>query len=134
MSLKPIDFGKRRKTKSRLGSGVIHNGHVYILNTEGIAECLELKTGKNVWTERLKGSGSKSESWSSMVLAGDRIYICNQAGDTFVLKASPQFELLATNSIGDEMTNSTTAVSDGQVFIRTFKNLWCIGETKTASR
>ncbi|MDB6033166.1 MAG: Serine/threonine protein kinase [Verrucomicrobiales bacterium] len=122
------------RTKSRLGSGVIYKGHIYILNTEGIAECLELTTGKSIWTERVKGSGSKSESWSSMVLAGERIYISNQGGDTFVVKASPQFELLATNSIGDEMTNATSAISDGQVFIRTFKNLWCIGETKTASR
>jgi outer membrane protein assembly factor BamB len=122
------------RTKNRLGSGVIYKGHIYILNSEGIAECLELTTGKNVWTERIKGSGSKSESWSSMILAGDHIYITNQGGDTFVLKASPQFEMLATNSIGDEMTNATTAISDDQVFIRTFTSLWCIGESKTASR
>ena len=121
------------RTKNRLGSGVIAGGHIYVLNTEGIAECMELKTGKSIWAERLKGSGKKSESWSSMVLVGENIYVQNQSGDTIVLKASPKFELVALNSLGDEMTNSSQAVSNGEIFIRTFKTLWCIGETKTSA-
>lgn len=121
------------RTKNRLGSGVIAGGHIYVLNTEGIAECIELKTGKSIWSERLKGSGKKSESWSSMVLAGENIYVQNQSGDTIVLKASPKFELVALNSLGDEMTNSSQAVSNGEIFIRTFKSLWCIGEAKTSA-
>lgn len=121
------------RTKNRLGSGVIHEGHIYVLNTEGIAECLELKTGKKVWEERLRGQGAKSESWSSMVLAWDRIYIPNQSAETFVLKASPKFEVLAVNSLDGELTNATLAVSDGDIFIRTRKHLWCIGRNKTTA-
>jgi outer membrane protein assembly factor BamB len=117
------------KTKQRIGSGVISNGHIYILNDPGVAECFDLKTGKLVWEERLKGPGAKSDSWSSMVLAGERIYALNQSGDGFVLKASPKFELLATNALA-ETTISSPAVSDGQVFVRTYKALWCIGTAK----
>ncbi|MCI0744621.1 MAG: PQQ-like beta-propeller repeat protein, partial [Verrucomicrobia subdivision 3 bacterium] len=40
---------RHERTKNRLGSGVIHDGHVYILNTEGVAECFELNSGKMVW-------------------------------------------------------------------------------------
>lgn len=124
---------RHERTKNRLGSGVVHDGHIYILNTPGVAECIELKTGKVVWEERLKGAGPKSESWSSMVLAGDRIYVLNQSGDTVVLKASPKFEVLAVNALENELTNASHAMSDGQIFIRTHKHLWCIGETaKTA--
>ena len=114
------------RTKNRLGSGLIHEGHLYILNTDGIAECIELKTGKPVWTERLRPLGAKGESWSSMLRSGDRLYILNQSGDCFVLKAAPKFELRATNPLGGELTNASLAVSDGQLYIRTHAHLWCI--------
>ena len=113
------------KTKQRIGSGVIHDGHIYILNDPGIAECFELETGKLVWEERLKGPAAKSDNWSSMISAGDRLYVINQGGDTFVLNASPQFEVMATNSIS-EMTISSLAVSNGELFIRSYRNLWCV--------
>ena len=78
---------------------------------------------------------AKGDSWSSMVLSGDRIYILNQSGDCVVLRASPKFELLAANSIGNELTNSSIVPSDGEIFIRTHKHLWCIAEgVKAASR
>lgn len=115
------------KTRQRIGSGVIHDSHIYILTDPGIAECLELKSGKIVWEERLKGAGAKADNWSSMVLVGDKLYVVNQSGDSFVLKASPKFELLATNSLG-ETTMASIAPAHGQLFIRTYKHLWCIEE------
>jgi hypothetical protein len=93
-----------------------------------MAECYELKSGKLVSDQRLKGSGPKGENWSSMVLAGERIYVINQSGDTFVLKASPTMETLAINSLG-EFTNASIAPSDGEIFIRTYKHLWCVAAT-----
>jgi hypothetical protein len=62
-----------------------------------------------------------------MILAGDRIYIPNQSGETYVLRASPKFEILAINPVG-EPTNSTLAISDGEIFLRTHQALWCIAE------
>lgn len=117
-----------QRTKNRLGSGVVHDGHVYILNTDGIAECVNLESGERVWDERVRGRGPKSESWSSMVLVGDKIYVLNQSGETIVLRASPKFEVIAVNELDGELTNSTIAVSDGQLFIRTHRHLWCIGK------
>jgi outer membrane protein assembly factor BamB len=117
------------RAKSRIGSGVIHDGHLYTISQEGVAECAELKTGKVVWEERLRGAGSRNSSWSSMLLAGDRIYVPNQSGDVFVLKASPKFELLATSSVG-EPTNASLAVSGEELFLRTDKALWCFAGKK----
>jgi outer membrane protein assembly factor BamB len=122
------------RTKNRLGSGVIKDGYVYILNTEAIAECIELKTGKSLWQERATAIGPKSSSWSSMVLAGDQIYVLNQSGDTVVMKAAPKFEIVGVHSIGNELTNASHALSDGEIFIRTHQHLWCIGQTRTAAR
>ena len=114
--------------KSRIGSGVIHEGHFYAISYHGIAECVELKTGKTVWEQQLKGQGEKSSSWSSMLLADGKIYVPNQSGDVFVLRASPQFELLATNSVS-EPTNASLAASNGELLMRTEKNLWCFASS-----
>ncbi len=116
------------RDRGHIGSGVIKEGHIYIQNMNGIVECVELKTGKSLWKERLKGSGSRSESWSSLVLAGDRLYLVNQGSDCFVLRASPTFEVLAHNPLNDGMTNASVAASDGNLFIRTHAHLWCIGK------
>jgi outer membrane protein assembly factor BamB len=115
------------KTRQRIGSGVIHENHVFILNDPGIAECFELQTGKLVWEERLKGPAPRSDNWSSMVASNGRLYVINQGGDAFVLRAAPRFEVLATNSLG-ETTIGSMAVSDGEIFIHTHQALWCIGE------
>ena len=117
------------RDKQRIGSGVIKDGYFYILNTPGTAQCIRLATGETVWEERV-GAGGKSQSWSSMVLSGDRIYVLNQSGDTIVLRADPKFEVLAVNSLGGVLTNSSHAISNGEIFIRTHKNLWCLAEKK----
>ena len=111
------------KVSQRIGSGVIHDGYHYILSDGGIAECRDLKTGEMVFQERLKGN-----NWSSLVLSADgKCYAANQIGDCFVFKASPKFELVATNSL-DEKIIGSVAVSDGQLFIRGYEHLWCIGK------
>jgi outer membrane protein assembly factor BamB len=117
------------KTKQRIGSGVIHDGYIFILNDPGVAECFELKTGKAVWEERLKGPAAKSDNWSSLMLSGDKIYAINQGGDAFVLKAAPKFEVLATNSLA-EATIASIAGAHGELFIRTHKALWCVDDSR----
>jgi len=62
-----------------------------------------------------------------MVLADGKIYVPNQAGDVFVLRASPKFEVLATNSV-TEPTNASLAATDRELFLRTDKGLWCLSE------
>jgi outer membrane protein assembly factor BamB len=121
------------RIKNSIGSGVIHDGHFYAISAEGIAECFELKTGNKVWEERLQGPTSRNSSWSSMVLAGDKIYVPNQSGDVFVIRAEPKFEVLACNSV-KEPTNASLAASDGQLFLRTDKALWCFGETSNGKQ
>jgi hypothetical protein len=61
-----------------------------------------------------------------MVAAGDRLYVTNLNGETLVLAASPKFEVLARNRL-EERTLASPAISDGEIFIRTYQHLWCIG-------
>lgn len=115
------------RVQQRIGSGVIRGGHHYILTDGGIVECRDIKTGEIVFNERLKGPGPTGQNWSSLVLSADgKCYAANQGGDCFVFKAQPHFELLATNSLGERIIGSI-AVSDGRLYIRGHRNLWCIG-------
>jgi outer membrane protein assembly factor BamB len=85
---------------------------------------LDPKSGAVVYgPERLK-PGTYS---SSPVLADGRIYISNEEGLTVAFKSGPAFEVLAENPL-DEYILSSVAISDGQIFIRTGKHLYCIGK------
>jgi len=46
------------------------------------------------------------------------------------LRASPRYQLLGVNALG-EMTQSSMAFSNGEIFIRTYQALWCISEKKS---
>lgn len=113
-----------KQQPQRVGSGVIVGDQIYILNATGIAQCINLKTGQVVWSERA-GTGA----WGSMVHADGRLYVTNQRGETVVLAAKPTFELLATNPLG-ERSQSSPAFSDGEIFIRTYGHLWCVSNRR----
>jgi outer membrane protein assembly factor BamB len=115
------------KVSQRIGSGVLYQGRHYILSDGGFAECRDLKTGELLWNERVKGPGPTGQNWSSLVRSGDLLYAVNQGGDAVVFKAGPKFELVSTNSLGERVIASI-AVSDGELFIRGYKHLWCIGK------
>lgn len=114
------------KIPQRIGSPVLVNDHVYVLNDNGVVQCLDVKTGKDLWNGQRLGTAS---TWGSMVAADGRLYVTNREGDTFVLAAAPKYELIAKNSIG-EPVYASMAVADGDLFLRTYKNLWCIGGKK----
>jgi outer membrane protein assembly factor BamB len=116
------------KTKQRIGSGAIRDGHIYVHNDPGVAECFELKSGKLVWEELLKGKGASGVNWSSVMIASGNCYTITQGGDCFVFKADPKFEVVAVNSLG-EPCNSSIVPAYGDLFIRTHKALWCIAGT-----
>jgi outer membrane protein assembly factor BamB len=97
--------------------------YLYVINDRGIMWCLDAKSGRQVYGRQRLRSGTYS---GSPVLANEKIYITNEDGLTTVLKAGPTFERLAENDL-DEYTLSSPAVSDGQIFIRTDKFLYCIG-------
>jgi hypothetical protein len=114
------------KAVQRVGSGVIVGPHVYMVDENGAPHCYELRTGADLWEgeQRLKDG----MTWGSLVHADGRLYLLTRSGKTVVLAANPKFEVLAVNALGaGEQSNSSVAISNGDIFIRTFKHLWCIG-------
>ena len=98
--------------------------YFYIINDSGIVWCLDAKTGEEIYGRQRIRRGTYS---ASPVLADGKIYITNEHGLTTVLKAGPEFEVLAENPL-DDYCLSSPAISDGQIFIRTTGYLYAIGE------
>jgi outer membrane protein assembly factor BamB len=100
--------------------------YFYVVNDRGLMWCLDAKTGKEVYGQQRLKPGTYS---ASPVLADGKVYVTNEDGVTSVIKAGPQFEVLAENDLG-EYCLSSPAVSEGQLFIRTSNHLYCIGPRK----
>ncbi len=113
---------------SNVSSPVLHDGHLYFAHeNRGIAYCLEAKTGRVVYEERLRPA--PGDVYASAVLAGGRVYYVARHGGTFVVPAAPSFELLARNTLGDRSTfNASPAVAGGRLLLRSDRYLYCIGE------
>jgi outer membrane protein assembly factor BamB len=133
-STRRVWFQSRRPGKGTVGSGIIVQKQIYNVTTGGFLECLDLDTGNPIWDERLTGSGARNGSMSSPAFSGKFLYVANQNADVFVIQPGPRFQCLATNSIGGELMNASPAISDGAVFLRTEKNLWCLAEKKENSK
>lgn len=107
-------------------SPIYHEGHMYFISdTTNIAYCVEAKTGKVVYEERLERAG---QVYASPVLADGKLYYVARDGRTFVLAAGPTFKVLATNDLRDGSAfNSTPAIADGRLYLRSDKFLYCLG-------
>jgi outer membrane protein assembly factor BamB len=87
---------------------------------------IEPATGNEKWTVELPG---RAKFEASPTAADGKIYLMNFAGDVVVVDAA-KGEILDTISMGepgDDMTRSAIAVSNGELFIRTNRKLFCIG-------
>jgi outer membrane protein assembly factor BamB len=95
-------------------------------DVRGIAYCAKADSGEIAYEERVPGS---SDVYASPVLADGKIYYLARNGKMFVVAAKPEYELLATNTLGERGTyNSSPAIADGRLYLRTNKNLYCIGK------
>ncbi len=114
-------------------SMLAYRGHLYAVLDAGIAVCWKCDSGKEVWKARLGGTFS-----ASPVLVGEHVYATNEAGRTFVFKASPDgFDLLAQNQLGDEVLATQTICGD-RMYMRVASQdggrrqewLYCLGKSE----
>lgn len=100
-----------------------YRGLLYALMDNGVLVCFDGKTGKEIYRKRLGGG----ECNSSPVASDGRVYVSDNEGATFVVKAGREFELLSTNSLGERITASP-AISGNELFYRTDSHVYCIGK------
>lgn len=100
---------------------VVWNDLLFTVTDDGIARCFDAASGHLKWKERLRGQYK-----ASPLAADGRIFFLNTDGLCTVVSASPRFDKLVENQL-DDQTLASPAVSDGKLFIRGRKALYCIG-------
>lgn len=96
--------------------------YVYAIADGGVATCYNGQDGEIVYQERVGGNFS-----ASPVAADGRLYFLSEAGETTVVRLGNEFEILSRNPL-EERCQASMAISQGNLFIRTEKHLFCIGE------
>jgi outer membrane protein assembly factor BamB len=102
---------------------IVYGGHLYVLSNPSLLTAYDARTGKQVYKQRLGGSGGYT---ASPVAADGRLYFTSEEGEVRVVKAGPVFELLSINAVGDTCL-ATPAVSDGMFFMRTRGAVFAFG-------
>ncbi len=119
-----------RKGQGYVPSPIFHRGTLYLVSDGGILTALNGGTGEVIY------EGGRmplpSRFFSSPVVAGERIYLTSEDGDTHVIRPGPQFEVLATNSL-DEPVMASPAVVDGTIYLRGAEHLYAIAEPAAAA-
>jgi hypothetical protein len=102
---------------------------LYWASDKAIANCLNAKTGEEVFQKRLP---TRARIYASIIRAGKYLYMTTRDQGVVVLEARPEYKELAQNTLlpeGDDvMFNASPAVSGNQLLFRTDRFLYCIGE------
>jgi outer membrane protein assembly factor BamB len=105
-----------------MSSAVVCGGYLYRTTDGARLYCVEMATGKTAYTQTLPGAST----WASPVATADGLVYFASGGTSYVVKAGPKFEVVATNDLGDP-GQASPAVCKGHLFIRGGTKLWCIG-------
>ncbi len=105
---------------------IVYGDTYYTLLDRGIFTAHDARTGEVVYGRQriAAGTGFTASPWAY----NGRIFVSSEDGDTFVIQAGPEFEILGTNSLGD-FTMSTPAITRGSLIIRTASKLYRIAKT-----
>ena len=115
---------------SRTGRGsymptpLIYGGLLYVLGNNGVFDAYRLRTGEDVYRQRLPVVGSGYSA--SPVAADGKLYLSSEDGEILVIAAGPEFKHLATNTMGEPLM-ATPALSAGVMYVRSQGTLFAIG-------
>jgi outer membrane protein assembly factor BamB len=112
---------------SYMPTPLAYKGLLYVLANGGILDAYDLKTGAEIYRQRLPVIGSGYSA--SPVAADGKIYLSGEDGDMLVLKAGAEFAHIATNPMG-ELLMATPALSQGVMYVRSSTGLFAVGQKK----
>lgn len=127
------EVSKEQPITSDVSTPLYYQGRFYVLSSDAKAlVCLDPKTGKVIYSEQIAPSSINRQKLEASPTAGDgKIYLLNQLGDVFVVAAGDEYKLLHHAEMGETLSNitrSSIAISQGNLFIRTDTDLFCIGK------
>jgi outer membrane protein assembly factor BamB len=110
-----------RKSLPNTPSPLLYQGVIYLIR-DGIFTSLNPETGEVFKQARL--TGALGHYWSSPIAADGKIFVASEEGKVVTLRAAPQWEILAANSLDEEIF-ATPAIVDGRLYVRTRAALYC---------
>ena len=113
------------KALPNVPSPLLYNNVLYLMKEGGVLTALDAPTGTVLKQGRLQEA--LGDYFASPVVADDKIFTINHEGKVTVLRPGKDWEVLATNDLGDEC-NATPAIADGRLYIRTRGMLYCFGK------
>lgn len=117
-----------KNAKCYVPSPVVVDGYLIVADDRGTANCFDAKTGERLWQDRLGSHFS-----ASLITADGLVYCVADDGRTNVVRPGTKLDIVADNRLG-ENSYASPAISDGQLFIRGEKHLYCIGTRRTAAK
>ena len=121
----------RERAGSYMPTPVVYQGLLYVLKNQGILACYDLRSGEQRYETRLPEVGSGFSA--SPVAADGKLYLSGEDGDVFVVKAGPQFELVARNRMGQPLM-ATPAIAGRMMLVRGERELIAIGSAPAGAR
>ena len=106
---------------------IVYGDYLYSCTDKGVLTCFNAKTGEEIYQQRVNEQGFGMSA--SPVAGNDKIYFAGEEGDVYVIKAGPQYELLAINSMNEAMM-ATPAISDNMLIIRGQHHVFGIAASK----
>ena len=113
---------EQKKGMPKVPSMIYVKPYLFAITDGGVATCMNAATGELLWQQRVGGNFS-----ASPVAAAGRIYFAGDNGETTVIKAGATFEVLAKNLLNESL-QASPAIAQGQIFIRTERHLFAIGQ------
>jgi hypothetical protein len=98
---------------------------LFIVNSDGVASCVDAKTGETIWKNRVSGNFS-----ASPIFADGRIYLCDEGSVTTVIEPAREYKALSVNKLAGEEMFASPAVAGQSLFLRSATHLYRIEQQK----
>lgn len=105
-----------------VSSPVFYKGFVYVATTYAVLACVDAKTGTLQWEYE-----AKSSFYSSPMIANGKLYIFDTTGRAYIFAPGGTSKLLSSPTLGEKVF-ATPAFSEGRIYVRGVRNLYCIGK------
>lgn len=117
-------------TSYRNASPLLYADCLYMLEqNQGVVRCFDAATGKLNYQKRMpQATGCNASPWAM----GNRIYCLDEVGLTVAFEPGPEFKVVASNKLDDDMFWASAAVSGNRLILRSLQNLYCISDPAAA--
>lgn len=109
---------------SYTASPVLHDNKLYFVSDSGMLTCLDVRTGKPYYQQQRLPRAYNFKA--SPVGANGKLYLATEEGDVVVVRMGEKYEVLAVNTLTDQMFVAAPAIAGGSLYLRSQDALYCI--------